>query len=97
MSANILYHSARPLNDNSNGFGEFDSVDFEILDVGRKLLKNSVYVEADLVVHSTGTTEVLAATNIGVNNNTHSSNLSRWTQKVRTFKIYNPTQDTVMW
>ena len=67
--ANILYHSARPLNDNSNGFGEFDSVDFEILDVGRKLMKNSVYIEADLVVHSTGTTEVLAATNIGVNNN----------------------------
>lgn len=67
--ANLLYHSARPLNDNSNGFGEFDSVDFEILDMGRKLMKNSVYIEADLVVNQSGTTEIATNAFVGVNNN----------------------------
>ena len=51
--ANILYHSSRPLNDNSAGFIEFDSIDFEIQDNGRKLMKNSVYLEADIEVFKT--------------------------------------------
>ena len=38
MSA-VHYHESRPLNDNSSGFKEFDSVDWEIEDQGRKLLK----------------------------------------------------------
>jgi hypothetical protein len=51
---NILYHEARPMND-STTFGEFQSIDWEIEDVGRKLVKNSIYIEADLVVNvSTG-------------------------------------------
>jgi len=51
MAQNIIYHEARPMND-STAFGEFESVDWEIEDVGRKLLKNSIYVEADLEVFS---------------------------------------------
>jgi len=52
--SNILYHEARPMNDSST-FGEFQSIDWEIEDVGRKLVKNSIYIEADLVVEvSTG-------------------------------------------
>lgn len=51
MAQNIIYHEARPMND-SSAFGEFESVDWEIEDLGRKLLKNSIYVEADLEVFS---------------------------------------------
>jgi len=52
--SNILYHEARPMNDSST-FGEFQSIDWEIEDVGRKLVNNSIYIEADLVVEvSTG-------------------------------------------
>lgn len=67
--ANILYHSSRPLNDNANGFVEFDTVDFEISDVGRKLMKNSVYIEADIEVFSAGSTALVLGDKIGVNNN----------------------------
>jgi len=67
--SNILYHSSRPLNDNSSGFVEFDTVDFEISDVGRKLMKNSVYIEADIEVFSAGTTALVLGDKIGVNNN----------------------------
>ena len=67
--SNILYHSARPLNDNSSGFGEFSTIDFEIQDNGRKLLKNSVYIEADVDVFKTGTTNVKVTDRIGINNN----------------------------
>lgn len=51
MAQNIIYHEARPMND-SSAFGEFESIDWEIEDVGRKLMKNSIYVEADLEVFS---------------------------------------------
>lgn len=51
MAQNIIYHEARAMNDSSS-FGEFESIDWEIEDVGRKLLKNSIYVEADLQVNS---------------------------------------------
>ena len=67
--ANILYHSSRPLNDNTAGFQEFDSLDFELEDVGRKLLKNSVYLEGDLEVFSAGNTAVVRQVKIGTNNN----------------------------
>ena len=67
--ANILYHSSRALNSNENGFVEFDTVDFEISDVGRKLLKNSVYIEADIEVYSAGATALVLGDRIGVNNN----------------------------
>jgi len=68
--ANILYHSSRPLNDNQqNGFIEFDSIDFEIQDMGRKLMKNSVYIEADIEVFKSTGTPVGKTDKIGINNN----------------------------
>ena len=67
--ANILYHSSRPLNDNSAGFIEFDSIDFEIQDNGRKLMKNSVYLEADIEVFKTTGTAVALLDKLGINNN----------------------------
>lgn len=65
MSA-VHYHESRPLNDNSSGFKEFDSVDWEIEDQGRKLLKNSIYVEADLIVFTSGSTQVALQDAVGV-------------------------------
>jgi hypothetical protein len=67
--SNILYHSSRPLNDNINGFQEFDTVDFEIQDDGRKLMKNSIYIEGEVEVFSTGTTALVLGDEIGINNN----------------------------
>ena len=67
--SNILYHSSRPLNDNQNGFIEFDSIDFSIQDNGRKLMKNSVYIEADIEVFKTTATAVTLLDKIGINNN----------------------------
>ena len=67
--SNILYHSSRPLNDNINGFQEFDTVDFEIQDDGRKLMKNSIYLEGEVEVFSTGTTALSIGDEIGINNN----------------------------
>lgn len=67
--ANIVYHSSRPLNDNSNGFIEFDTIDFEIQDNGRKLMKNSIYIEADLEVYSAAGVAIDRNDKMGVNNN----------------------------
>jgi len=67
--ANILYHSSRPLNEDTSGATEFQTVDFEIEDVGRKLLKNSVYIEGELEVFSAGTTALVRNVKIGTNNN----------------------------
>jgi len=67
--SNILFHSSRPLNDNESGFGEFDTLDFEIQDNGRKLMMNSLYIEGDIEVFSTGSTALALLDKIGVNNN----------------------------
>lgn len=66
--ANILYHSSQALNDSSS-FQEFETIDFEVEDVGRKLLKNSVYLEGELEVFSSGTTALARNIKIGTNNN----------------------------
>lgn len=53
MSA-ILYHEAVPTNDNQNGFKEFNQIDFSIFSQGRKYLKNSMTLEADISVKLAG-------------------------------------------
>ena len=67
--SNILYHSSRALNENSGGFIEFDSIDFSIEDVGRKLMKNSVYIEADVEVFKTANQLLVLKDKVGVNKN----------------------------
>ena len=64
--ANVLYHEVSPSNDNSAGFKEFNTIDWELLVEGRKLLKNSITVEADIKVESTSGTDVVVASVIGV-------------------------------
>jgi len=49
---NLVYHSVVPANDNSLGFTEFNTIDFELEVEGRKLIPNSIRVDFDLEVFS---------------------------------------------
>lgn len=51
----LRYHSAQPEN-TKGSYTEYDSVDFVLTFEGRKLAQNSIRLEADLDVHSTGAT-----------------------------------------
>ena len=66
---NLRYHQSLPEN-NSPGLGyqEFSSVDFVLDAVGRKLVPNSIRIEADLVINSTGTTAVAVGDAIQIDN-----------------------------
>ena len=55
---NLMYHVTSPENDNSAGFTEFSQVDFVIDAPNRKLLKNSLRLEATVEVFATGATRV---------------------------------------
>lgn len=57
MANNILYHEVQPSNDAAS-FQEFNSIDWELLAPGRKLLKNSISVEFRLSVISDGVSPV---------------------------------------
>ena len=52
---NIRYHISNPENNASDGYKEFSTVDFVLDASGRQLVANSIRLEADLAVHSTGT------------------------------------------
>ena len=64
---NIRYHEVQPSNDQA-AFKEFNSIDFELKAPGRKLLKNSILVSFRPLVNSTGTTAVVKANRIGLDN-----------------------------
>ncbi len=49
----LTYHESSPENNNVNGFTEFSSVDFVLDAPNRKLLKNSIRLEADVLVSAT--------------------------------------------
>lgn len=59
MADNIRYHEVAPSNDAAD-FQEFNSIDFELLSPGRKLLKNSISIEFRLAVISDGVSPVAA-------------------------------------
>ena len=67
---NLRYHESLPENNAPGlGYGEFASIDFVIDAVGRKLVPNSIRIEADLVVNSNGTpTAVVVGDNILLDN-----------------------------
>jgi len=50
------YHEVVPSND-ANEFVEMNSIDFELLAEGRKMLKNSITIKGDIVVERTAGTE----------------------------------------
>ena len=59
MANNILYHEVQPSNDAAS-FQEFNSIDWELLAPGRKLLKNSISIDFRLDVLSDGVSPVAA-------------------------------------
>jgi hypothetical protein len=65
---NLTYHESSPENNNNSGFTEFSSVDFVIDAPSRKLLKNSIRLEADVQVFATGTTRVDRTHKIQIDN-----------------------------
>lgn len=65
---NLTYHESSPENNNNSGFTEFSSVDFVIDAPSRKLLKNSIRLEADVQVFATGTTRVDSSYQIQIDN-----------------------------
>jgi len=65
---NLTYHQSSPENDNINGFTEFSQIDFVLDAPGRKLLKNSIRIEADVQCTATGATRVDRSHNIKIDN-----------------------------
>tara|TARA_R110000803_G_scaffold110172_2_gene178552 strand:- start:126 stop:1250 length:1125 start_codon:yes stop_codon:yes gene_type:complete len=65
---NLTYHESSPENNNNSGFTEFSSVDFVIDAPSRKLLKNSIRLEADVQVYATGSTRVDRTHKIQIDN-----------------------------
>lgn len=55
MADSIRYHEVKP-NNSKDVFNEFDNVSWDVVADGRKLLKNSIRIEADLEIFQTGTT-----------------------------------------
>jgi len=65
---NIKYHRVVPENNSSAGFTEFDTIDWLLVADGRKLMRNSIRVEADVEVFKTGTTRKTAGNDLRVSN-----------------------------
>jgi len=65
--SNIRYHTVQPEN-NKSQYNEFDTVSWLLVSDGRKLMKNSIRIEADLEVFSTGTTRKANTADVKVNN-----------------------------
>jgi len=58
MTENIRYHVSNPENNQSDGYKEFSTIDFVLDATGRELVPNSIRLEADIQVNSTGNTPV---------------------------------------
>ena len=65
MAESIRYHEVKP-NNSKDVYGEFDNVSWDLVADGRKLLKNSIRVEADVQIFQTGTTRKAAANDMRV-------------------------------
>lgn len=63
----LRYHQAVPMNSSPNGFIEHNSIDFELVAPGRKLLKNSIVFSADIVCKKNGT-NITSADDVKINN-----------------------------
>ena len=59
----IQYHSAQPENVKTT-YGEFDSIDFVLAFAGRSIICNSIRLEADLKIYSTGTTLITKSNDV---------------------------------
>ena len=65
---NLTYHESSPENNNQSGFTEFSSVDFVLDAPGRKLLKNSIRLEAVVQVSASSGSRVVPANDVKLDN-----------------------------
>ncbi len=65
---NLTYHESSPENNNQAGFTEFSSVDFVLDAPSRKLLKNSIRLEAVVQVSASTGARVLPANDVKLDN-----------------------------
>ncbi len=92
MADNIRYHEVAPSNDAAD-FQEFNSIDFELLSPGRKLLKNSISIQFRLEVTSDGVSPV-AARQISLDNKIgYHGVFESWTTSTAQAGILENTQD----
>ena len=92
MADNIRYHEVAPSNDAAD-FQELNSIDFELLSPGRKLLKNSISIEFRLEVTSDGVSPV-AARQISLDNKIgYHGVFESWTTSTAQAGILENTQD----
>lgn len=70
MSSQLQYHSVKPSNDiaSASGFSEYNTIDFNLVANGRKLLNNSIRICGELEVYSNATTKVVVTDDIKMNN-----------------------------
>ena len=70
MNKNIQYHRVVPENSvqSGDGFSEFNNIQFVLTGPSRVLVKNSIRIEAELEVFSTGTTRVVGTVLAGAGN-----------------------------
>lgn len=61
------YHSVLPTSNNLNGFQANDNIEFLLDGDGRALVSNSIYIDFQLDVYSTGATQVAAADDLVLN------------------------------
>ena len=52
----LVYHEIKPTNDiqGVNGFSEYNTIDFNLIGNGRKLLRGSIMIAAELIVNTNG-------------------------------------------
>jgi len=62
------YHSQAPDTESAAGYQQFNNIDWNVNISGRKLLRNSMRITADIVYHSDGATILEAADDIKINN-----------------------------
>lgn len=63
----LRYHQAVPMNSSPSGFIQHNSIDFELVAPGRKLLKNSIVMSADLICRKNGV-NLTSADDVKINN-----------------------------
>ena len=69
MSVELQYHSVKPSNDiaSSSGFSEYNTIDFNLVADGRKMISNSIRICGELEVYSNNLTKVVVTDDIKMN------------------------------
>ena len=95
----LQMHLVRPEADNSDGFIQFNTIDFMLLADGRKLVKNSVVIEFDVQTFSDNlATRVTSADLIGCENKIGANAFCEsWTTEIQSQGVIEHINDAPRW